>query len=168
VDTLHEEIEHLVGHLVGNDVDTLHEEKNHTVRFSFIRVHGSSHRRVCFLSKLAKPQVWRATLTPALFASWRISFSGNAVVLYYMLVCCAHRQLLTPNVGREKRSRLWGWPTFTYGNLRSQAYQSHKHAHPTLSSTRPVGAFAAPVGDEHAWQCTDNLDGSINQCQNLG
>jgi len=26
VDTLHEEIEHLVGHLVGNDVDILHEE----------------------------------------------------------------------------------------------------------------------------------------------
>jgi hypothetical protein len=24
VDILHEEIEHLVGHLVGNDVDTLH------------------------------------------------------------------------------------------------------------------------------------------------
>ena len=43
LDTLHEEIEHLVGHLVGNDVDlvgndvdTLHEEKNYLVRFSFI------------------------------------------------------------------------------------------------------------------------------------
>jgi len=31
VDTLHEEIEHLVGHLVGNDVDTLHEERIHLV-----------------------------------------------------------------------------------------------------------------------------------------
>jgi hypothetical protein len=55
VDTLHEEIEHLVGHLVGNDVDTLHEEmniylvgndvntlheeKNHLVGFSFIKVY---------------------------------------------------------------------------------------------------------------------------------
>jgi hypothetical protein len=39
VDTLHEEIEHLEGHLVRNDVDTLHEEKNHLVRFSFIRVY---------------------------------------------------------------------------------------------------------------------------------
>ena len=39
VDTLHEEIEHLVGHLVENDVDTLHEEKNHLVGFSFIRVY---------------------------------------------------------------------------------------------------------------------------------
>jgi hypothetical protein len=29
VDTLHEEIERLVGHLVGNDVDTLHEEIEH-------------------------------------------------------------------------------------------------------------------------------------------
>jgi hypothetical protein len=38
VDTLHEEIEHLIGHLVGNDVNTLHEEKNHLVGFSFIRV----------------------------------------------------------------------------------------------------------------------------------
>jgi len=39
VDTLHEEIEYLVGHLVGNDVDTLHEEGIHLVRFSFIRVY---------------------------------------------------------------------------------------------------------------------------------
>jgi len=38
VDTLHEEIEYLVGHLVGNDVDTLHEERIHLVGFSFIRV----------------------------------------------------------------------------------------------------------------------------------
>ena len=38
VDTLHEEIEYLVGHLVENDVDTLHEERIHVVRFSFIRV----------------------------------------------------------------------------------------------------------------------------------
>jgi hypothetical protein len=30
VDTLYEEIEYLVGHLVGNDVDTLHEEKIHS------------------------------------------------------------------------------------------------------------------------------------------
>jgi len=36
VDTLHEEIEYLVGHLVG--VDTLHEERIHLVGFSFIRV----------------------------------------------------------------------------------------------------------------------------------
>ena len=39
VDTLHEEIEHLVSRLVGNDVDTLHEEKNHLVGFNFIRVY---------------------------------------------------------------------------------------------------------------------------------
>jgi hypothetical protein len=39
VDTLHEEIEHLVGHLVGNDMDTLHEERIHLVGFSFIRVY---------------------------------------------------------------------------------------------------------------------------------
>jgi len=38
VDTLHEELEYLVGHLVGNDVDTLHEERIHLVRFNFIRV----------------------------------------------------------------------------------------------------------------------------------
>jgi hypothetical protein len=38
VDTLHEEIEYLVGYLVENDVDTLHEERIHVVRFSFIRV----------------------------------------------------------------------------------------------------------------------------------
>jgi len=38
VDTLHEEIEYLVGHLVGNDVDTLHEERIHLVGFSFMRV----------------------------------------------------------------------------------------------------------------------------------
>ena len=29
--TLHEYVEHLVGHLVGNDIDTLYEEKNHLV-----------------------------------------------------------------------------------------------------------------------------------------
>jgi len=39
VDTLHEEIEHLVGHLVGNDVDTLYEERIYLVGFSFIRVY---------------------------------------------------------------------------------------------------------------------------------
>jgi len=38
VDTLHEEIEYLVDHLVENDVDTLHEERIHLVGFSFIRV----------------------------------------------------------------------------------------------------------------------------------
>jgi len=38
VDTLYEEIEYLVGHLVKNDVDTLHEERIHLVGFSFIRV----------------------------------------------------------------------------------------------------------------------------------
>jgi len=38
VDTLHEEIEHLVGHLVRNDVDT-YEERIHLVGFSFIRVY---------------------------------------------------------------------------------------------------------------------------------
>jgi hypothetical protein len=35
---LHEEIEHLVGHLVRNDVNTLHEEITHLVGFSLIRV----------------------------------------------------------------------------------------------------------------------------------
>jgi len=35
VDTLHEEIEHLVGYLVGYDVDTLHKERIHLVGFSF-------------------------------------------------------------------------------------------------------------------------------------
>jgi len=39
VDTLHEEIEHLVGYLVGNDVNTLHEERIHLVGFNFIRVY---------------------------------------------------------------------------------------------------------------------------------
>ena len=39
VHTLHEEIEYLVGHLVGNDVDTLYEERIHLVKFSFIRVY---------------------------------------------------------------------------------------------------------------------------------
>ena len=40
VDTLHEEIEYLVGYyLVGNDVDTLHEQSIHLVGFSFIRVY---------------------------------------------------------------------------------------------------------------------------------
>ena len=38
VDTLHKEIEYLVGHLVRNDVDTLYEERIHLVEFSFIRV----------------------------------------------------------------------------------------------------------------------------------
>ena len=38
VDTLHEEIEYLVGHLVGNDVATLHEGRIHLMGFSFIRV----------------------------------------------------------------------------------------------------------------------------------
>jgi len=42
VDTFHEEIEHLVGHLVENDVDTLHEERMYLVRFSFIRVYDST------------------------------------------------------------------------------------------------------------------------------
>ena len=36
VDTLHENIEHLVGYLVGNDVDTLHKERINLVGFSFI------------------------------------------------------------------------------------------------------------------------------------
>jgi len=36
VDTLHEEIEYLVGHLVGNDVDILHKEIIHLVGFNFI------------------------------------------------------------------------------------------------------------------------------------
>jgi len=43
VDTLHEEIEYLVGHVVENDVDTLHEERIHLVRFSFIRVIDLHH-----------------------------------------------------------------------------------------------------------------------------
>jgi len=38
VDTLHEDIKYLVGHLVGNDVDTLHKERIHLVGFNFIRV----------------------------------------------------------------------------------------------------------------------------------
>jgi len=38
VDTLHEEIEYLVGHLVENDVDTLYKERIHLVEFNFIRV----------------------------------------------------------------------------------------------------------------------------------
>jgi hypothetical protein len=38
MDTLYEEIEHLVSYLVGNDVDTLHKERIHLVGFSFIRV----------------------------------------------------------------------------------------------------------------------------------
>jgi len=38
MDTLHEEIEYLVGHSVENDVDTLHEERIHLMRFSFIKV----------------------------------------------------------------------------------------------------------------------------------
>jgi len=43
VDTLHEEIEHLVGYLVGNDVDTFHEERIHLVGFIFIRVYDSAN-----------------------------------------------------------------------------------------------------------------------------
>jgi len=39
VDTLYEEIEHLVGHLVENDADTIHEERIHLARFSFIKVY---------------------------------------------------------------------------------------------------------------------------------
>jgi len=39
VDTLHEEIEHLMDYLVGNDVDILHEERIHPVWCSFIRVY---------------------------------------------------------------------------------------------------------------------------------
>jgi hypothetical protein len=35
VDTLHEEIKHLV----ENDVDTLHEKRIYLVRFSFIRIY---------------------------------------------------------------------------------------------------------------------------------
>jgi len=32
-------VEYIVGHLVENDVDTLHEEIIHLVEFSFIRVY---------------------------------------------------------------------------------------------------------------------------------
>jgi len=46
MDTLHEEIEHLVGHLVGNDVDILHEKRIYLVGFSFIRVYDYRTRRV--------------------------------------------------------------------------------------------------------------------------
>ena len=46
MDTLHEEIEHLVGHLVRNDVDTLHEERIHLVEFSFIIVLGECPARI--------------------------------------------------------------------------------------------------------------------------
>jgi hypothetical protein len=35
VDTLHLEIEHLVGYLVGNGVDTLHEERIHLGHLAF-------------------------------------------------------------------------------------------------------------------------------------
>jgi hypothetical protein len=42
VNNLYEEIEHLVGHFVRNDVDTLHENKIHLVEFSFIRVYDIS------------------------------------------------------------------------------------------------------------------------------
>ena len=38
-------IEHLVGHLVGNDVDNLHEDGIHLVGFSFIRVLGGFSTR---------------------------------------------------------------------------------------------------------------------------
>jgi len=39
VDTLHEEIEHLVSYLVENNMDTLHEDKNYVMRFSFIKIY---------------------------------------------------------------------------------------------------------------------------------
>jgi len=39
VNTLHKEIEHLVGYLVRNNVDTLNKERIHLVGFSFIRVY---------------------------------------------------------------------------------------------------------------------------------
>jgi len=39
MNTLHEEVEYLVGHLVGNDVDILHEKIIHLVGFNFIRVY---------------------------------------------------------------------------------------------------------------------------------
>ena len=39
MDTLREKIEHLMDHLVENDMDTLHEKKNHLVKFNFIRVY---------------------------------------------------------------------------------------------------------------------------------
>ena len=45
VNTLHEEREHLVGHLVENDVDTLHEERIYLVGFSFIRVYDTQNSR---------------------------------------------------------------------------------------------------------------------------
>jgi len=50
VDTLHEEIKYLVGHLVENDVDTLHEEIIHLVGFSFIRVIDTYHNHINFIS----------------------------------------------------------------------------------------------------------------------
>ena len=39
MDTLHEEMKYLMGHLVENDVDILHEEKNYLVGFGFTRVY---------------------------------------------------------------------------------------------------------------------------------
>ena len=36
MDILHEEIEYLMDHLVGNNMDTLYEERIHLVRFNFI------------------------------------------------------------------------------------------------------------------------------------
>ena len=38
MDTLHGEIEYLVGYLVRNDMNSLHKERIYLVRFSFIRV----------------------------------------------------------------------------------------------------------------------------------
>jgi hypothetical protein len=52
MDILHEEIEYLVGHLVGNDVDTLHRENSSNEIFVFIRVYDSSANIV-----LANPYV---------------------------------------------------------------------------------------------------------------
>jgi len=46
MDTLYEEIEHLVSYLVGNNMNTLHEERIHLVGFSFVRVYDQ--RRIRF------------------------------------------------------------------------------------------------------------------------
>jgi hypothetical protein len=39
VDTLYEEMEHLVNYLVRNNVGTLYQERIYFVKFSFIRIY---------------------------------------------------------------------------------------------------------------------------------
>jgi len=51
MDTLHEEMEYLVDHLVENDAETLHEEIIHLVGFSFIRVIDNDWIRLFLFQK---------------------------------------------------------------------------------------------------------------------